>query len=190
MPVASFASSILSSKDHPSLVIGALQLVDLLLAKVPVLYKPTFRREGVFHEIESLAERSLLSSKSKEKETSEAGDDTSAPNPPVPMSGLKKLSSLSLDPEDAITLRARVIQFKYLTDTEDTDEDGAFEHLQRVVERISASNASDPEYLEVLWELADLFASPHTSVSSFELLKSGIVDGLLQFATDETRTGR
>jgi E3 ubiquitin-protein ligase TRIP12 len=66
-----------------------------------------------------------------------------------------------------------------LTDTEDPDEDGAFEHLQRVVERLSASNASDPEYLEVLWELADLFASPHTSVSSFELLKSGIVDGLL-----------
>lgn len=186
VPVASFASSILSSKDHPSLVIGALQLVDLLLAKVPLLYKPTFRREGVFHEIESLGERPLLSSKSKEKDSSEAGDDTPAPNPPVPMPGLKKLSSLSLDPEDAITLRARVIQFKYLTDKEDTGEDGAFEHLQRVVKRISAPNA--PEYLEALWELADLFASPHTSVSSFELLKSGVVDGLLQFATDENRT--
>ncbi|KAF8817458.1 hypothetical protein BYT27DRAFT_7074713 [Phlegmacium glaucopus] len=189
VPVASFASSILSSKDHPSLVIGALQLVDLLLAKVPLLYKPTFRREGVFHEVESLAERTLLSSKSKEKESSEAGEDTPTPTPPVPMPGLKKLSSLSLDPEDAITLRARVIQFKYLTDKEDTDEDGAFEHLRRVVERISAPNASDAEYLEALWELADLFASPHTSVSSFELLKSGVVDGLLQFATDENRTG-
>ena len=180
----------MSSKDHPSLVIGALQLVDLLLAKVPLLYKPTFRREGVFHEIESLAERTLLTSKSKEKENSEAGEDAPAPNPPVPMPGLKKLSSLSLDPEDAITLRARVIQFKYLTDKDNVDEDGAFEHLQRVVERISAPNASDAEYMEVLWELADLFASPHTSVSSFELLKSGVVDGLLQFATDENRTGR
>jgi E3 ubiquitin-protein ligase TRIP12 len=96
------ASSILSSKDHPSLVIGALQLVGLLLAMVPMLYKPTFRREGVFHEIESLVERSLLFSKSKAKETSEVGDDTSAPNPPVPMPGLK--NSLSLDLEDAITL--------------------------------------------------------------------------------------
>jgi E3 ubiquitin-protein ligase TRIP12 len=190
VPVASFASSVLSSKDHPSLVIGALQLVDMLLAKVPLLYKPTFRREGVFHETESLAERTLLSSKSKEKETSETGEDVPAPNPPVPMPGLKKLSSLSLDPEDAITLRARVIQFKYLTDKDNVDEDGAFEHLQRVVERISAPNASDAEYLEVLWELADLFASPHTSVSSFELLKSGVVDGLLQFATDENRTGK
>lgn len=157
---------------------------------MPLLYKPTFRREGVFHEIESLAERTLLTSKPKEKENSEVGEDIPAPNPPVPMPGLKKLSSLSLDPEDAITLRARVIQFKYLADKENIDEDGAFEHLQRVVERISVPTASDAEYLEVLWELADLFASPHTSVSSFELLKSGVVDGLLQFATDENRTGR
>lgn len=154
------------------------------------MYKPTFRREGVFHEVESLAEKTLLSSKTKEKESSEASEDTPAPNPPVPMPGLKKLSSLSLDPEDAITLRARVIQFKYLMDQEDVGEDGAFEHLQRVVERISAPNASDAEYLEALWELADLFASPHTSVSSFELLKSGVVDGLLQFAIEESRTGR
>ena len=123
------------------------------------------------------------------KRNSEGGEDAPAPNPHVPMPGLKKLSSLSLDPEDAITLRARVIQFKYLTDKDNVDEGGAFEHLQRVVE-ISAPNASDAEYLEVLWELADLFASPHTSISSFELLKSGVVDGLLQFATDENRTGR
>ena len=33
-------------------------------------------------------------------------------------------------------------------------------------------------------DLAELFASPHTSVSSFELLQSGLVDGLLQFMTD------
>ena len=31
----------------------------------------------------------------------------------------------------------------------------------------------------VLWDLTTLFASPHTSVSSFELLQSGLVDGSL-----------
>ena len=61
VPVAGFVSSVLSSRDHPSLVIGALQLVDLLLSRVPALYKPSFRREGVFHEIESLAARELVS---------------------------------------------------------------------------------------------------------------------------------
>lgn len=90
VPVASFASSILSSKDHPSLVIGALQLVDLLLTKLPSLYKPTFHREGVFHEIETLAERTLLSStKSKEKDGSETNDDALISNPPPTLPGFK-----------------------------------------------------------------------------------------------------
>lgn len=189
MPVASFASSVLSSKDHPSLVISALQLVDLLLGKLPSLYKPTFHREGVSHEIEALAERPLITTKAKEKETSEPTDNTAPANPPVAIPGYKKASSTTLDPEDAITLRARVIQFKYLSEKEGVDENGAFESLRLVVEKISAPNASDQEYSAALYELADLFASPHTSVSSFELLKSGVVDGLLQLATDETRSG-
>ncbi|RDB23948.1 Ubiquitin fusion degradation protein 4 [Hypsizygus marmoreus] len=198
VPVASFASSILSSKDHPSLVIGALQLVDLLLTKVPHLYKPTFRREGVFHEIEVLAERTITSAKSKEKdkdkESSEAPSSESGSVPPVPtisgatIPGFKKLSSLSLEPEDAITLRARVIQFKYLSNDSAEEGDSAFEALRILVARISRQNATERELLEALRGLAELFASPSTSVSSFELLQSGVVEGLLQFATDPTRT--
>lgn len=190
--MASFASSILSSKDHPSLVLGALQLVDLLLTKVPHLYKPTFRREGVFHEIEALADRQLASPKSKEKDTSEAPspDAGSVPPPITPSSipGYRKLASLSLEPEDAITLRARVIRFKYLTGDEESEGDSAFESLRRLVERISVTNVTEKELSEALRELADLFASPHTSVSSFELLQSGVVDALLQLATDQGRT--
>ncbi|KAJ7698902.1 hypothetical protein B0H17DRAFT_1196492 [Mycena rosella] len=204
VPVASFASSILSSKDHPTLVIGALQLVDLLLAKVPALYKPTFRREGVFHEIETLSGRTIVTAvkpkdKEKEKETSEspAPPDT-VPDipPPAPaptpagaaatIPGFKKLSSLSLEPEDAITLRARVIQFKYLSDDEKAAGDGSFGELQRLVERLSR-DGSEKDTTEALHELAELFGAPHSSVSSFELLQSGVVDGLLQFATDGER---
>ncbi len=47
--IASFSSSIWSSKDHPTLVIGVLQLVELLLSKIPEKCWPAFRREGVFH---------------------------------------------------------------------------------------------------------------------------------------------
>ena len=39
----------------------------------------------------------------------------------------------------------------------------------------------------MLKELAMLFTSAHTSVLSFELLQSGVI-GLLQFATDKTRS--
>ncbi len=196
--MAGFASSILSSKDHPSLVISALQLVDILMAKVPQLYKPAFRREGVFYEIEAIAERPLLSSKSKEKEKEKEKESTESSESgiiPVPVitssaiPGYKKLSSLSLDPEDAITLRCRVIQFKYLAGDDEASEDSSFGHLHSLVDRILSKTASEVELKEALWELADLFSSAHTSVSSFELLQGGVIDALLAYATDESRTG-
>lgn len=197
MPIATFASSILSSRDHPSLVIGALQLVDLLLSKASPVYKPAFRREGVFHEVEALAARQVTSSKPKDKpkDGEKEGDQPteSAPPPPIiPVSslpGLKKLSSLSLDPDDAITLRSRVIQFKYLTGEQQEEGDSSFTELRTLVERMSEPLASTQDLSAALWDLAQLFSSTRTSVSSFELLQSGVVDGLLQFATDEGRSG-
>lgn len=241
VPVASFASSILSSKDHPTLVIGALQLVELLLIKVPDEYRAAFRREGVFHEIETLASRALLTSKSKDKEKEKdkqqdkegssdsasghaasnenqpTGTSASAPAPvsalptpvPVPISaalaasmpGFKKLSSMSLDPEDAVTLRARVIRFKYLAGKENKDGDDAFSVLRKLVERIGEDSRDkdivmggtgggerEKELMSALKELASLFASANDSVSSFELLQSGVIDALLQFATDKDRS--
>ncbi|KAF5336718.1 hypothetical protein D9758_015081 [Tetrapyrgos nigripes] len=200
VPVASFASSILSSRDHPTLVIGALQLVDLLLGKVPSLYRPTFRREGVFHEIETLSARPLSSSKSKDKadkdkEKEKDASDTSTPEPSAPAApspaptipGYKKLTSMSLDPEDAITLRSRIIKFKYLSSDEQGDGDNTLSGLRSLVTRIENRDASEQELAAVLWDVATLFASPHTSVSSFELLQSGLVDGLLQLATEPKR---
>jgi E3 ubiquitin-protein ligase TRIP12 len=197
VPIATFASSILSSRDHPSLVIGALQLVDLLLSKVSTVYKPAFRREGVFHEIESLSARHVASSKSKDKtkdgeKEGEQSTESVPPPPVIPVSslpGLKKLSSLSLDPEDAITLRSRVIQFKYVTGEQQEMGDSSFTELRGLVARISEPLASAEDLSAALWDLAQLFSSTHTSVSSFELLQSGVVDGLLQFATDEGRSG-
>jgi E3 ubiquitin-protein ligase TRIP12 len=65
---------VLSSKDHPTLVIGALQLVELL-SKIPKEYRPAFRREGVFHEVELLADRTLTSSKKKKGSSSDKDKD-------------------------------------------------------------------------------------------------------------------
>lgn len=182
--------------------------------KVPSLYKPTFRREGVFHEIETLAARSLTASKIKEKEktdkdkekekekdssdsgtpdaglpfagSSSASTSTSVSAPTIP--GYKKISSLALDPEDAITLRGRIIKFKYLSGSgDDADSDNShntLKELKNLVERLGLKKASEQELEKALWDLSTLFASPHTSVSSFELLQSGLVDGLLEFATE------
>ena len=196
VPVASFASSILSAKDFPALVLSAFQLVELLLIKVPAEYKPAFRREGVFHEIETLAARTLNVSKPKDAASEVASPAESATPTYLPPSatlvaipGYKKLSSLSLEPDDAITLRARVIKFKYLSAEDQDSSDDISASLGRLVSRISDAAASEKDLLPALVELASLFGSPHTSVSSFELLQSGVVDGLLQFITDAERTG-
>ncbi|EIW79108.1 hypothetical protein CONPUDRAFT_59237 [Coniophora puteana RWD-64-598 SS2] len=191
--VASFASAILSSKDHPSLVIGALQLVELLLVKMPSEYRPALRREGVFHEVDVFAARSLVAkSKDKDKDKDNIPDAAAdliaaynASGSAIP--GFKKLSSMSIDPEDAITMRARVIRFKFSFGQEEIDGDTTFEDLKDLMQRIVAPNASEASAQTVVRELATLLGS-RSSVSSFELLQSGAVDGLLQFATDPSRT--
>ena len=104
--------------------------------------------------------------------------------------GYKKLSSLSIEPDDAITLRARVIRFKYLATDSSSGSDDVFATLRRLVERITDAAASEKDLAIALGELATLFGSQHTSVSSFELLQSGVIDGLLQFFADPERAGR
>ena len=169
--------------------------MELLLTKLPTEYKPNFRREGVFHEIEALANRELTTTKpkDKDKDTSEGQSDSSAAAPPhssATIPGFKKLSSLSLEPEDAITLRCRIVQFRYITLADEPEGDSTYENLRQIVEGLSVPDASEKELVDTLKMLAALFASPHSSVSSFELLQSGVVDGLLQFATDPQRTGK
>jgi E3 ubiquitin-protein ligase TRIP12 len=159
-----------------------------LLQKLPAEYRPVLRREGVFHEIESLAARTLTSIKSKDSDGTIVSDPVNIPihiSSTIP--GYKKLHSLSLEPEDAITLRARVIRFKYSLGQEEGDEDNAFDELRRLVDRLASPDVGESAMISALRDIADHFTS-HSSVSSFELLQSGAVDGLLRFATNVTRS--
>ncbi|KAF8990046.1 hypothetical protein BDQ17DRAFT_1372420 [Cyathus striatus] len=70
-----------------------------------------FRGEGVFHEMEAFTVCRVTSLKMKKKKN--ATLMYSIPSiAPVP--GFSNKLSQTLDPEDATTLRSRVIQFKYL----------------------------------------------------------------------------
>jgi E3 ubiquitin-protein ligase TRIP12 len=174
----------------------------MLLAKVPGQYKPAFAREGVFHEIETVASRSLISPKAKEKEKEK--DVVAPPTPsesiivPAPTSaaiasaipGYRKLSSLALDPEDAITFRARVIRFKYLSDGSGATVNGVLSDLKRIGETLATVTITEDEAKVALRELARLFCSADTMVSSFELLQSGVVDALMKFATSKDWNSR
>lgn len=180
-------------------MIGALQMVELLLSKVAAEYKPSFRREGVLHEVETLATRALpprLKDKEKEKEQGKeadampSGDQLDIPTSTAISAGLSTKRPQLLDPEDAYTLRARVIRFKYLTNDVQAEGDSTFASLRQLVVDLGSESATEDELRDVLREMASLFASPHTSVSSFELLQSGLVDGLLDFATSEEQSGK
>ena len=63
--MAGFVASILSSRDHSSLVLGGLQIVEILTTKLPDVYKALLRREGVMWEIEDIASRDPSTSAAK-----------------------------------------------------------------------------------------------------------------------------
>ncbi|KAI1074188.1 hypothetical protein F5B20DRAFT_564491 [Whalleya microplaca] len=55
VPYASFLAAILSQQDHPSLVMSAIQITELLLSRLDDIYRYQIYREGVITEITKLA---------------------------------------------------------------------------------------------------------------------------------------
>jgi len=148
----------------------------------------------VFHEVEALASRTLAAKPKEDVKNDESTPEPTVTPPPTfatfatSTPGYKKLTSLALEPEDAITLRARVIRLRHLSNDEKA-EHGLYNTLRQLVQRLSDKDGSEKSLFEALKELAALFSSPHSSLSSFELLQSGLVDSLLAFSTDEDRSG-
>ena len=161
---------------------------------MPTEYAPAFRREGVFHEVEGLAGRTLAAKPKEDPKNEESTPEPTVTPPPTTTTfatstpGYKKLASLALEPEDAITLRARVIRLRHISNDEKA-EHGLYNTLHQLVQRLSDKDGSEKSLSDASKELASLFSSPHSSLSSFELLQSGLVDSLLAFATDEDRSG-
>ncbi|KAF9196772.1 Ubiquitin fusion degradation protein 4 [Haplosporangium sp. Z 11] len=72
--LAGFLAVILSQQEHQSLVVAALQICDILMTKLPSLYRFYFEREGVTFEISKLAYLGVESSLSKESKNIKATD--------------------------------------------------------------------------------------------------------------------
>lgn len=162
-------------------------------------YKPAFRREGVLYEIETLAEQKLTP-KVKDEPASHETSSTEGPaqtSPPIPTPpSVSRKSSGShgvVDPKDTITLRARVVRFRYLSGSVMEVEDKMFAKLRSLVGRIGDGNAKEEELRGALGEVAGLFVGGdgegEGGVSSFELMQSGLVDALLEVATVKERAG-
>ncbi len=181
------------------LVTNALQLVELLLLKCPSIFRTSLRKEGVLHEVSTISKIEL---KVKAKpvppptetpaEGTEANpsEEGSVPPPVIPVLP-RKTSSVPSDPQDAFILRARFIKVKYLGGGADVGGDAVFESLKTMIKALGDADATSEQLSGTLKEIAKLFGNSGSGVaiSSFELLKSGLVDGLLTFATDSGRKG-
>jgi E3 ubiquitin-protein ligase TRIP12 len=221
--MASFLGAIISSKDNASFVMNALQLVELLVQKLPEVYQTSFLREGVVFEIEALAEEDLTSVKAANAATAAVKTEPDDPSTPVagpsntaalpatallddikPLIGGAGMSSVlssflvetggasagtprrpsQVDPNDANIIRARVLGAKKIFDVNGDHKNAAtavLDELAALVKRLCLPEASEAELRDSLRDIASQFSNVGQALSSFELLKSGLVDGLLEF---------
>ena len=230
--MASFLGTIISSETNAQFVQSALQLVELLVNKLPDVYQTSFIREGVVYEIEKLAETETEASKKavKAEESTEdikpSLEQLALAGPSVPsnitrqvpafpsvlagsrtadlpeylkdllaaegMSGsLASMMSMASKQAAPTTIdvdtniwRARVLGAKKIFDVEGDDKNEAklvLDKLSALNGKLSKQAATEAELYDALKEIASQFSSAGSSLSSFELLRGGVIDGLLQF---------
>lgn len=203
--MASFLAAILSSRDQGPLVTNALQLVELLLVKMPDAYQYFFRREGVMHEIEEIASAALVtppkSKKSSPSRTPRNAADLNSDAGPSDLSRALEQHADSTSPltpaeaqaQDMITLRARHLRDDYgSADSEPAlRARAALDTIEELVTKLDAfaepsgkGPKFEKEVADVVEKVSKLFSDEKEPLSSFELLESGLVDGLLRFATE------
>ncbi|KAK4050250.1 Ubiquitin fusion degradation protein 4 [Microbotryomycetes sp. JL201] len=201
--MASFLASLLSSEQNSTLLISALQLAELLLVRVPDAYQYFFRREGVLHQIEQLASAELVSQSSKSKktvpdrsdQTTESGIGRSlrmhAASTGAEVTS-KTLTPFEAQTRDSITLRARHLRDQYgSADSEPALRarralDSVRQLVKNLEQAVVPEDDADVEekVCKVLGKIVELFANESETLSSFELLESGLVQGLLKFVAD------
>lgn len=198
VPMASFLASILANRDQPSLVVSALQMSDLLLTKLPEDFHFFFRREGVMHEIERMAERAA---DNNDAAPATAVDDSQPSQSDMASSQPGRLASsiagslagLSASDTAATALANRAQHVRDKHAATETDASRQAEELLAETNRLAASLphvSSVTEGKEVLTKLAGSFLREENPISSFELAQSGLVDALLRFATEQRAQGR
>ena len=251
VPLASFVAAILSSRDHPSLVNSALQIVELLTIKLPDVYTALLRREGVMWEIEDIASKEPSGASKTRKKSDEATKAKSEPqllSLPGSGSGLSSNSgsaasnsstvvetptlgsgassglarllaataageglsgalmsgtslgatgsaisrptgAAALEAEaDANIWRARVLRDKFnnqAANSEGTQKAvQALDHIKALVKTLETAAEEDESVArQTIDSLTQLFSRRDDPISSFELLRSGLVEGLYAFAT-------
>jgi E3 ubiquitin-protein ligase TRIP12 len=164
----------------------------MLLQKGANGYRMAFRREGVLHSVQTIAERTLTTDKDKldltgpeEVDANPMPGEMALPFPPTP----SKKSSIPSDPNDAVVLRARVIQLKYLTQQAEMEEDSLLDSLHGLCITLMDRQASEGVITKAVQDVAAVLSGSAEDISSFELNQSGLIDALILFLSDKEYTG-
>ncbi|KAK6354867.1 Ubiquitin-protein ligase [Orbilia brochopaga] len=226
---ASFLASIYSQKDQPSSIAGALQVSELLLRRLPDIYRYHFHREGVVSEIRKLAEQpfDLLEDSENsndededededamrdDKESSEPASENPAKDGEASSENSQKSEDEEANEEDEASTSGEsesssvrrltahavltidqwiIVRARSFIEEHDKDADSeAKKEAEKVLATIrdlvdSLETAGRPK--AVFEELAKYFQNTNTltSISSFELSHSRLVEGLLKVLTGE-----
>lgn len=190
--MASFLAATLASKDQPQLVTTALQLVELLLVKLPDSYQYFFRCEGVMHEIERLAVQPILTPAKVKRASTGA---KAAPAPDASASTPAGPSAADALVQDLNTRRAQHLRDEYASaDSEPAIKArDTLQAIRALVVKLDAVSSGEQAVttpqeeaavVNLLAQVEALFSDERRALSSFELLESGLVAGLLRFVTE------
>ncbi|PWN25797.1 hypothetical protein BDZ90DRAFT_63006 [Jaminaea rosea] len=94
--------------------------------------------------------------------------------------------------QDALIWRSRILRDRF--NKEAANAEGGANHAVRALEEVSANvstladaaHTGPTQAAEALERILTLFSKPEEPISSFELLRSGLIDGLYNFATEDS----
>lgn len=190
---ASFLATILSQKDHTTLVFSALQCAELLLKRLPDVYRYHFHREGVIAEISKLQGEEKPAEEAAEGEDDQKSVASQVSDDQMSSDGSSHSSSssrnLAREPvaeiNDFIATKARSFMTLHEKDETGSMKDkatGILDDLKELAKELEVAE----ELSKVFKRMSEYFQSTTslTSISSFELLNSGIVEALLKVLTE------
>ncbi|KAF3692919.1 E3 ubiquitin-protein ligase TRIP12 [Channa argus] len=199
--VSSHIASMLSSQDL-KIVVGSLQMAEILMQKLPDVFSVYFRREGVMHQVKNLAESESFLVTSPPKAcpsgttslcttTISTASTTSANNttPDSPSFQHSMDDSLDLSPQgDKIKawIKEQASKFveRYFNSENVDGSNPALNVLQRLCTATEQLSLQVDGGLECLVEISSIVSE--SDVSSFEIQHSGLVKQLLIYLTSNT----
>lgn len=186
---ASHLATILSQHDHPSLIYNAIDAAELLLRRLPDVYRYHFYREGVIFEIQKLASKSpdpapahleeVPSDDSENEEDRMGSSPVSSRSSSSSRREARNASDLIVAIEGSLTVQAKRFMEFHEKDKAAVMKAKA-EDIMGTLTGLAEGLSKEKQLLGLFDQLAGFFSADSLkSISSFELLNSGIVEALL-----------